>query len=171
MEAAGLVRTRDCPDVTAAKRLLRRRSRRLPRWLEIRYRHGVSSTDGFTMRAGFASFEPVAEGQILARDNAGEVHTPHGGLLLMPLYQRQGTDGFFIARPVKTMWLWLSQVLRAARADRIGHWLPGVTHDPSKRTAVVVNRHVARWLALQVLHLLGYRKTEVTEGELRMRRR
>jgi succinylglutamate desuccinylase len=42
----------------------------------------------------------VAAGTLLARDDGGEIRAPFDGLLLMPLYQAQGSDGFFLGREV-----------------------------------------------------------------------
>jgi len=36
--------------------------------------------------------------------------------------------------------------------------MPGVTRDPSHGGTLLVNGRVARWFALEVFHLLGYRK-------------
>jgi len=60
------------------------------------YRHSIKSEDQFTMLAGFVSFQKVQEGQRLARDRRGDVLAPCNGRILMPLYQEQGEDGFFV---------------------------------------------------------------------------
>lgn len=70
------------------------------RVFRISYRHPVRPEDGFQMYEGFASFQLVQRGAALARDRDGEVTAPHDGVLLMPLYQPVGEDGFFLAREV-----------------------------------------------------------------------
>lgn len=65
---------------------------------EVRHRHVVVPGDGFEMLPGFESFDPVEAGQILARDRRGPIRAPESGVVLMPRYQGQGEDGFFIAR-------------------------------------------------------------------------
>ena len=54
------------------------------------------------MNPGFRNFEPVSAGQILGQDRSGDVVSPEGGHLLLPLYQPKGDDGFFLTREVHT---------------------------------------------------------------------
>lgn len=70
----------------------------LPGLMQIEYRHAIDETSQFRMRPGFRSFEEVEKGQLLAQDRNGEIRSRHDGRLLMPLYQAQGDDGFFIVR-------------------------------------------------------------------------
>ena len=83
---------------------------------------------------------------------------PETGRILMPLYQEQGEDGFFVVREFSEFWLWLSSALRRARIGRLAHWLPGVSRDPDRPGTVVVDRRVARWGALGAMRLLGFRR-------------
>jgi predicted deacylase len=145
-------------EVASGYTLLEREAAGLPRAVEVRARHAVTPGDGFRMHQGFATFDRVRIGQLLAADRAREIQAPRDGYLLMPLYQEQGDDGFFIVTSVRRIWLVLSRLLRAARADRIAAWLPGVRRDPDHPDDLVVDRAVARWVALELLHLLGYRK-------------
>ena len=89
------------------------------------------------------------------------VRAPEGGRVLMPLYQEQGEDGFYVVREFEPFWLRVSEVLRRIRAGRFAHWLPGVRKHPDREHVLIVNRKVARWYALEILHLLGYRKQRV----------
>lgn len=68
----------------------------LPRTIEVIVRHPVGA--GFRMEPGFANIERVAAGTLLARDAGGEIRAPFEGLVLLPLYQAQGSDGFFYGR-------------------------------------------------------------------------
>ena len=148
-----------------------RAAARAPSVLEVTYRHAITSEDTFSMLPGFASFEPVVAGQTIATDVRGDVTTPKGGYLLMPLYQTQGDDGFFVVTKVRVFWLWLSALMRYARAGRIAHWLPGVSLVEGERHRVRVHRAIARWYSLELLHLLGFRRA-AEEGEtLLMERR
>ena len=142
-----------------------------PRILEVTYRHEVASGDGFLMLPGFRSFEPIEQGRIIAEDVKGDVVVPEGGYLLMPLYQKQGNDGFFVVQKVWVFWLWLSALARYARAGRVVHWLPGVERVDDEDHSVLVHRHVARWYSLQFLHLLGFRRREERGDLLVMERR
>lgn len=62
------------------------------------YRHPVAPEDRFVMRPGFLNLQKVRQGQWLASDRHGRILAPNDGYLLMPLYQAQGSDGFFIAQ-------------------------------------------------------------------------
>lgn len=73
-------------------------SKNLPKVLELLYRHHLEPDDEFKMAPGYRNFDPVARGQLLAMDSHGAVRSPFDGFLLMPLYQNQGNDGFFIVR-------------------------------------------------------------------------
>jgi succinylglutamate desuccinylase len=72
----------------------------VPRHLGLVYRHPVGTSDGFSMRPGYANFGPVKKGEPLADDRHGPVLCPADGFILMPLYQKQGSDGFFVLRPI-----------------------------------------------------------------------
>jgi succinylglutamate desuccinylase len=72
-----------------------------PRVSRLRYVHRIRQGDGFSMRPGFLNFDPVEAGQPLADDITGPVLAPFSGLILMPLYQHQGADGFFIIQKME----------------------------------------------------------------------
>lgn len=75
-----------------------------PAGVTVAYRHPVGRGDGFRMRPGLESFQRVRKGAVLAETHAGPVAAPLGGVLLFPLYQGLGDDGFFIARRIDTRW-------------------------------------------------------------------
>lgn len=168
--AAGLLdRGRD--EIRAARRSLARESAPLPRLVEVRYRHALSISDSFRINPGLHGFQAVPEGSELGRDRSGPVHAPADGLLLMPLYQELGEEAFFITRRVRPIWLRLSTFMRRLRLERLLHWLPGVTRHPEIPRTFVVDRRRARWLALEVFHLLGFRRLEMDADSLTMTRR
>lgn len=72
----------------------------LPKVIDLCYRHPVRINDGFRMQQGYGNFEAVKKDQVLAEDNSGAIRAVEDGYLLMPLYQSQGTDGFFIVKEV-----------------------------------------------------------------------
>lgn len=143
----------------------------LPGVVEAHYRHAITPSDRFRMEPGFTNFQPVDEGQVLAFDRQGSVQCPSDGFILMPLYQPQGDDGFFLVRGVHPFWLRLSASLRRFGADRFVHWLPGVRRVKGEAGTYRVNRRVARVAALQLFHLLGFRKVGESGAELIMARR
>jgi succinylglutamate desuccinylase len=152
------------PEVAEANEYLRTATRELPPVLELRHRHAIAESDDFEMLPGMRSFQPVLEGEVLARDRKGDVRSPERARLLMPLYQPQGEDGFFLIREFHPSWLSFSEFLRRMKADRILHWLPGVRRKGRDSGSLVVDRRWARWFTLEILHLLGYRR-EVEEGD------
>ena len=158
LDSAGLSTVGRGPIYQLSQQRLADASDDLPHFVELRYRHPVTPTDGFVMEPGFVNFQLVPAGQLLASDRGGEIRSPVRGRVLMPLYQAQGEDGFFIVREFSAFWLRVSRTLRKMRADRIVHWMPGVQRSPSEANTYRVNRRVARWFALEVFHLLGFRR-------------
>ena len=49
-----------------------------------------------SLKPGFKNFDKVKEGDLLAKDKRGPIFAKKSGFLLMPLYQKEGNDGFFI---------------------------------------------------------------------------
>jgi succinylglutamate desuccinylase len=137
----------------------------------MRYRHAITAADLFRMKPGFRNFQPVTRGQVVAEDARGEVRMPGSGRILMPLYQEQGEEGFFLVREFHPFWLRVSWALRRVQADRLAVRLPGVRRHPTSSDAVLVDKRVARWYAVQIFHLLGFRMHEDAGTHLLLRRR
>lgn len=170
LEATGVIAP-GRPEVSAARARLETEHRRFPKVVEVRYRHPVVQGDGFRMRPGFDGFDTIERGQVLGSDHGGDVPTPEGGRVLMPLYQALGDDGFFVVRSVRPAWLAASAVLRRLRLERALHLLPGVEHHPQRPSAFVVDRKIARWIALELFHLLGFRRVGAKGRFVTMARR
>ena len=100
---------------------------------EVRYRHAITADDLFEMPPGFNNFDPVTRGQELGTDIYGPVKAIESGVVLMPLYQKLGEDGFFIGREISPFWLKVSEMLRTIGLQKIVHWLPGVSATRSNR--------------------------------------
>jgi predicted deacylase len=96
LEAAGVVAP--VPGAAEARLHLVRVRGGLPHAIEVVSRHHIEAFSEFTMMPGFANIQRTAAGTLLARDRNGEVRAPFDGVLLLPLYQRQGDDGFFYGR-------------------------------------------------------------------------
>lgn len=73
-------------------------SRDLPKVARLIDVHHIASDDLFRMKPGFRNFQRVQKGQLLATDIQGPIYAPADGLILMPLYQNQGSDGFFVVQ-------------------------------------------------------------------------
>jgi succinylglutamate desuccinylase len=63
---------------------------------EVVYRHQLSAEDDFMMVPGFKNFDKVSKGQLLAWNKGEPVYSDWDDYIFMPLYQSQGSDGFFI---------------------------------------------------------------------------
>ena len=125
--------------------------------MEVFYRKGVTAEEQFKMKPGYANLQPIIKGEKLAADINGVILSPEKGRVFMPLYQVQGNDGFFLVREVAPIWLKLSASLRKMRFDTVLTWLPGVRRDEREKHTLIVNRTIARFLAVELFHLLGYR--------------
>ncbi len=167
---SGILKGTDISKYEAYRRHLNEVNRR-PGIFEVRHRHAIRPNDEFEMRRGFNNFDPIRRGQFLAHDKDGKISAPESGLLLMPLYQKLGEDGFFIGRNVAGFWLWLSAVLRRMRIQKLVRILPGVTQDPDDVETLIVNTQIARLFPLQIFHLLGYRRRRWSDGKLIVSRR
>jgi hypothetical protein len=137
---------------------LARASEGYPRVVEVLHRHEVVPGDGFRMLPGLASFTPVVANQVVAHDARGPVHAPHAALLLMPRYQAQGDDGYFLVREIRPIWLKVSEWLRRAGVPHLVPYLPGVRRDPARPELLVVDPRVARTRVAEVMHLCGFRR-------------
>jgi succinylglutamate desuccinylase len=168
--AAGCLRREDVPAFDRSLELLDRASGGT-RFVEVIYRYAIDRDDGFRMRPGFTNFQPIARGQVLAEDRKGEIRSPHDGLVLLPLYQKLGDDGFFTARIVEDFWLRLSKALRKAQAWRLMRLLPGVRKYDGAQDTLEIDTRIARFFPLQVFHLLGYRKRRWDGDRLLVSRR
>ena len=99
--ASGIVAERAVPDLDTHRTGLACTRGDLPPVLRVHHRHAISAEDRFRMEPGFANIHPVAAGQLLARDERGEIRSPDEGFVMLPLYQAMGDDGFFFGREVK----------------------------------------------------------------------
>ncbi len=156
--SAGNLSQEQVPGIQDHYRRLADSCRHLPSFIEVRYRHPIKREDEFVMRPGYQSFQKVEAGQLLALDRQGDLTAPGKAFLLLPLYQKEGEDGFFLAAAVRPFWIQLSAWIRPLRLDLFLHWLPGVDRHPEEEGALLVNSRIARWYTLDLFHLLGFRR-------------
>jgi succinylglutamate desuccinylase len=76
--------------------VLKSYSHSLPKTVQLIGSHPISASDNFKMFGNFRNFQPVRKGEILAQDRHGFIAAPQDCRVLMPLYQTQGSDGFFL---------------------------------------------------------------------------
>lgn len=171
LRASGLLGREYREQVDAASQRLASCGEGLPPLVEVRYRHAIPPGALFKMNPGLSGFQPVERGEEVAIEDSVPVRAPKSGRLLMPLYQAQGEDGYYIIQPVKTAWLKISAGLRTLRLERFVHLLPGVGRLDEAGFEIRVDRRVARWLPLDFFHLLGYRRIAEIGSKLYLRRR
>lgn len=167
---SGILEKEDLPDFEKHEEFLRETTGK-PRIVEIRYRHAITQADDFKMEFGFENFQPVRRGELLAQQKSGAVYAGETGLILMPLYQKLGEDGFFLGREIAPFWLKLSGVLRKLRVGNLMHLLPGVKKSAYDEDVFEINTRVARFFPLQIFHLLGFRKRRQRGDKLIVSRR
>jgi len=98
MRSIGAVRHEDVEN--RHDEILTEYSKNLPKIADLIQVHSIKAGDDFEMRPGYRNFQPVVKGELLAQDRHGEIRSPADGLILMPLYQPQGSDGFFLVKEI-----------------------------------------------------------------------
>lgn len=76
--------------------LLLEYSRHLPKMVRVMTKHTVLDNTQWKMLPGYRHFQKIKKGEVLAYDHGKPIAAPADGMILMPLYQEQGSDGFFI---------------------------------------------------------------------------
>lgn len=98
LKSLGVISDAAVPEMSSFDHQLKQVTQGIPGQVELIYQHIVEPDDGFEMLPGFKNFDPVKKGDWLATDNQGKIRAEYDGFILMPLYQDQGNDGFFIVR-------------------------------------------------------------------------
>ncbi|MCY4488997.1 MAG: succinylglutamate desuccinylase/aspartoacylase family protein [Deltaproteobacteria bacterium] len=171
LATAGCIRAQDFPLPDDGLVPYEEETDGFPPVVEVRHHHVIRDGDEFVMEPGFTNFQPVERGRLLARDRRGPIRASESGQILMPLYQGQGTDGFFLVRRVRPFWLRVAKWLRRLRIERLLPALPGVRRYRDTPGTLVVDPRVARWFVVELFHLLGFRKRQSREGKLIVSRR
>jgi succinylglutamate desuccinylase len=100
------LRATDCvqpEDVeTKHEEILRGYSDKLPKVVQLFDSHKITDSDNFKMMPNYKNFQSIKKGEKLATDNKGDIKASEDCLILMPLYQAQGHDGFFLVKEVKS---------------------------------------------------------------------
>ena len=133
-------------------------TRDVPAIVEIFEQRRITAEDRFEMMPGFCNFQRVEKGEHLATDRKGPITADRSCRMMLPLYQEQGEDGYFLARDVRSFWMAAAALLRWLRLDAIAHWFPGVRRSASDTNTLLVNSRIARWFVTEIFHLLGFRR-------------
>ena len=138
---------------------------------EIKFRYLIKAHEQFRMHEGFVNFQKVEKGETIAHNKDGTIKSTRNGYIFMPLYQSQGCDGFFLIKEIKPFWFKLSSRTRKWRLDKLIHLLPGITKSSNEESAYLIDKKVARYRVISLMHLLGYRKVMDNGHTLTMTRR
>jgi len=162
---SGCVLKRKVKTYKKSKKLLSELSTLKGKFYEIDYRQSITSNDVFSMQPNFLNFDSIKKGQELAVLNKKEINAPFKGLIFMPLYQKQGDDGFFIVTKISDFWLGISKILRKLNFYYFLRLLPGIRQYKHDKNILIVNKKTAKNLfGTELFHLLGYRKKISKKG-------
>ncbi len=98
LQAVGCIEEQYVDEIKEYQKHLQSHTQYLPVETQLVYQHIIEPGDNFQMRPGYENFQPIKKGEWLASDQHGKIVARCDGYILMPLYQNQGNDGFFIIR-------------------------------------------------------------------------
>jgi succinylglutamate desuccinylase len=99
MRTVGCVRAEDVEN--RHDKLLIEYSKGLPKVTRLIMKHTIQEGDHFQMVPNYKNFQAVRKGEVLAYDKNGPIKAEEDGHILMPLYQMQGDDGFFLIKMIE----------------------------------------------------------------------
>jgi succinylglutamate desuccinylase len=89
----------------------------------------------------------------------------------MPLYQEEGEDGYYLIKPISPFIMRLSAILRGFKFDNLLALLPGVSWFDKPNGTLLVNTKMAKFLAKELFHLLGFRSIQISENHIKFTNR
>lgn len=98
MRTIGCVRPKDVEN--KYDRILLEYSRGLPKVARLIEHYRTIDATAFALTRNYENFEAVSAGETIAMDSGLPVKARQDGLILLPKYQEQGDDGYFLVRPV-----------------------------------------------------------------------
>ena len=158
LEYAGCMKRSLIPKVLDPIQVLKTAGRHLPAALEVHQRHAIESGDQFFMNPGYANFDRIEKGVELARDKDGVICAGMDGRILMPLYQGQGDDGFFIGQEVSPDELQVWLFLRKLEAGQLLTSIEGVEILGEENLCLSLSKAAQQEIPIKLLRMLGYRK-------------
>ena len=171
MVYSGLLKKSDVLEFHAHYQQLQSSAQGDASFYEVMYRHSIAAKDSFQMLTGFKSFAKVGKGTVLAKHNQEPIQAKKDAVIFMPLYQKQGEEGFFLIRKIPVFALWLSTSLRKMKLDAMLTLLPGVSWSNAQKETLLVNVKTARFFTKPFFHLLGYRNRTLDKGHILMNNR
>ncbi len=96
MKAINMINQEDVENIH--NDILTNYSHHLPKVCSLVYKHHISPSDSFQMKPNYYNFQSITAGEHIADQNGSKVLSPANGRILMPLYQKLGSEGFFIIK-------------------------------------------------------------------------
>lgn len=162
------VKTSDSVGFKVYLNILKEHSKGNCNFFEIIYREQVKPNDTFKIEGEFYSFQEIHKNQLLAHKNGNAIKAKDKGYIFMPLYQKQGEDGFFIIKKISPYLLRLSSILRKLKAYNLLVILPGVKWKNKTYGILEANLKVARFFVKSISHLLGFRTKKIMNNRMLM---
>lgn len=128
------------------------------RIFEVRLKYTIGEDEEFTMKPHYVNFQAIKKNELLASNQSQNIYASEKGRIFMPLYQKQGDEGYFIIRKIKWIWLKISVILRKSSIHKFLAYLPGIKKYQGEDHVLEVNRSIARWYVIEIFHLLGFRR-------------
>ena len=100
LKAAGVIEKHDQALEDHYREILKGFNNGFPKSVKVYYRHPVEEHEDFRMKPGYVNFQSITKGDHLADTIYGPLYSPMDGMIFLPLYQKEGSDGFFIVREV-----------------------------------------------------------------------
>ncbi len=168
---SGVLDKQDLPDFDMHYKQLRSSAKEDSNFYEIIHRQELNKTDEFSMLNGYASFQKVTKGTLLAIQNSNKISAEENTILFMPLYQQQGAEGFFLIKNTSRWALKISALLRKTKFDNLLTILPGIAWSSTAKESLLVNLLVARFFTKSFFHLLGFRNRQIDKTHMLMHNR
>jgi len=93
-----LVNRKDFDIVFEMRKKLYEISKNLPHYLRLTYIHKLKEYNKYRTKPGYFNFKRINKNEVIATQDGSEIKSPSDGYILMPLYQKKGSDGFFIVQ-------------------------------------------------------------------------
>jgi len=93
-----LVNREDFDIVFEMRKELYEISKNLPHYLRLTYIHKLNKYNNYQTKPGYFNFKKINKGEVIATQDGKQITSPSEGYILMPLYQKKGSDGFFIVQ-------------------------------------------------------------------------
>ena len=125
---------------------------------EIVDKHSIHKGEKFAMLKGFDNFQKIKKNQALATSNSKTLYSGFNGQIFMPLYQKQGDDGYFIIKKTAKLWLIVSRFVRKYKLYFLLRLVSNISFIDSEKHLLKINKESITNKSKYLFHLFGYRQ-------------